>query len=178
MSEEPKSKSTMKQKAAREGKELLILFVYLGFFFCALVTYKTLLLKGYEKVSLDYGFALINALVIAKVILLGDFVKAVHKYESRPLIVSVLYKAFLYGLLVFAFHLVEEVVKELIHHGDIGKAFHEVQIDQLAIRCLIIFCTFLSLFGFRELRRAIGEEEFSNMVLRTSGTAKAAKVDL
>ncbi len=173
MADETEPKKTMKQKAAHEGKELLILFVYLGFFFCALVTYKTLLLKGYENVSLDYGFALINALVIAKVILMGDFVKAVHKYESRPLILSVFYKAFLYGLLVFAFHIVEELVKEFIHHGDIGKAFHEVQLDQTAIRCLIIFCTFLSLFGFRELRRAIGEEEFHNMVLRTSGSAKA-----
>jgi len=45
----------------------------------------------------------------------------------------------------------------------------------LAIRCLIIFCTFLSLFGFRELRRVIGEEEFHHMVLHAGGSAKAAK---
>ena len=173
MADETVPKKTMKQKAAHEGKELLILTVYLGFFFCALVTYKTLLLKGYEKVSLDYGFALINALVIAKVILLGDFVKAVHKYESRPLILSIFYKAFLYGLLVFAFHIIEEIVKELIHHGDIAKAFQEVKLDQTAIRCLIIFGTFLPLFAFRELRRVIGEEEFHHMVLHSGGTAKA-----
>jgi hypothetical protein len=51
------AKKNMKQKAIHEGWELLVLFVYLGFFFCAIVTYRMLLLKGYESVSLDYGFA-------------------------------------------------------------------------------------------------------------------------
>jgi len=175
MADEAAPKKTMKQKAAHEGMELLILFVYLGFFFCALVTYRTLLLKGYESVSLDYGFALLNALIIAKVILIGDFVKAVHKYEAKALVLSVFYKAFIYGIFVFIFHLVEEVIKSLIHHGDVGKAFQEVKLDQLAIRCLIIFCTFLSLFGFRELRRVIGEEEFHHMVLHAGAKRDAAK---
>ena len=173
MADETAPKKTMKQKAAHEGKELLILTVYLGFFLCALTTYKTLLLKGYESTSLDYGFALLNALIIAKVILIGDFVKAVHKYETKALVLSVFYKAFLYGLFVFAFHLVEEVVKELIHRGEIGNAFREVKLDQLAIRCLIIFCTFIPLFSFRELRRTIGEEEFHDLVMRPGATAKA-----
>lgn len=173
MADDTVSKKTMKQKAAHEGKELLILFAYLGFFFCALVSYRVLLLKGYESVSLDYGFALLNALIIAKVILIGDFAKVVHKYESEALVMSVVYKSLVYGAFVFLFHLVEELIKELIHHGDIGKAFHEVKLDQLALRCLIIFCTFLPLFGFRELRRVVGEEEFYAMVLRPGRKAKA-----
>lgn len=173
MADQTAPKKTMKQKAAHEGEELLLLTVYLGFFFCALVTYRSLLLRGYESVSLDYGFALLNALIIAKVILIGDFIKAVHRYESKALVYSIVYKAFVYGLLVFAFHLIEEVIKNLIHHGHIGKAFQEVKLDQAALRCLIIFCTFISLFGFRELRRAIGEEKFRDLVLRSSEKADA-----
>jgi hypothetical protein len=175
MADETVPKKTMKQKAEHEGKELLILTVYLGFFFCALVTYRALLLKGYESVSLDYGFALLNALIIAKVILIGDFIKVVHKYEAKALVLSVFYKALVYGIFVFIFHLIEEIIKALIHHNDISRVFHEVKLDQLAIRCLIIFGTFLPLFAFRELRRVIGEEEFHDMVLRPGGTAKAAK---
>lgn len=173
MADETVPKKTMKQKAAHEGEELLILTVYLGFFFCTLVTYRSLLLRGYDNVSLDYGFALLNALIIAKVILIGDFIKVVHKYESRALVLSVFYKAFVYGLFVFAFHLIEETIKNLIHHGHIGKAFHEVKLDQAALRSLIIFCTFISLFGFRELRRTIGEEKFRDLVLRSSEKADA-----
>ena len=36
MADETAPKKTLKQKAEHEGKELLILTVYLGFFFCAL----------------------------------------------------------------------------------------------------------------------------------------------
>ena len=38
-------KAEMKQKAKHEGKELLLITAYLAFFFCALATYTTLLLK-------------------------------------------------------------------------------------------------------------------------------------
>jgi hypothetical protein len=168
MADTNEPKKTTKQKILHEGYEMLLLTGYLGFFFCALVTYKTLLLKGYESVSLDYGFALLNALIIAKVILIGDFVKVVHKYEGRALVLSVIYKSVVYGVFVFIFHVIEELIKETIHHGDIGKAFHEVKLDQTALRSLIIFCTFLSLFGFRELRRTIGEKEFHAMVFRSN----------
>jgi hypothetical protein len=166
MSQEHKPESTMKQKAIHEGKELLVLFLYLAFFFCALVTYKMLLLKAYEGTTVDYGLALINALVIAKVILIGDFVKAVHKFETKALFLSVLYKAFIYGVLVFAFHVLEEWVKQLIHGGDLAKAIQEVNVDQLAARCLIIVCTFIPLFAFRELRRVLGEEKFHALIFK------------
>ncbi len=57
-------------------------FVYLAFFFCALATYSTLLLKEYEVPYWSYAFALINALVIAKVILIGQAVHIGEKYEA------------------------------------------------------------------------------------------------
>ena len=48
-------------------KDLLAISFYLAFFFCALETYSTMS----RKISisyLNYSFALINALVIAKVV--------------------------------------------------------------------------------------------------------------
>ena len=41
-------KAHMKQKAKHELKELLVIFSYLAFFFCALVTYSMLLLNEYQ----------------------------------------------------------------------------------------------------------------------------------
>ena len=79
-------KSDLKKKAAHEAKELLILFLYLGFFFCALATYSMLLLSEYHVSYLTYGFALINALVVAKVILIGDYAHLGKRYEGRPLL--------------------------------------------------------------------------------------------
>src|ERR1022692_1193111 len=152
-------KSDLKKKAAHEAKELLILFLYLGFFLCALATYSMLLLSEYHVSYLTYGFALINALVVAKVILIGDYVHLGKRYEGRPLFVSAIVKAFLFSLLVFAFHVVEEVIRRLVHGADIATASREMRIDQLLGRALVVFCTFIPLFGFRELRRVMRSEE-------------------
>jgi hypothetical protein len=164
------AKPDLKKKAAHEAKELLILFLYLGFFFCALATYSMLLLSEYHVSYLTYGFALINALVVAKVILIGDYAHLGKKFESRPLFVSAIVKAFLFSLLVFAFHVVEEVIKRLVHGADIATASREMRIDQLLGRALVVFCTFIPLFGFRELRRVMGEEEFRALLFRSRET--------
>jgi hypothetical protein len=62
---------------------------------------------------------------------------------------------------------VEEVVKRLIHNEGFAGALHEVRLDDLLARSLIIFCTFLPLFAFRELQRVMGEEEFRDLFFKT-----------
>src|ERR1035437_8978156 len=117
MSNENSAPKSKKQKAKHELKELVMIFLYLAFFFCALVTYSMLLLNEYHVKYLNYAFALINALVITKVIMIGEYVHVGRRGEDKPLILSALWKAFLFGLLVFGFHVVEEVVKRLIHRS-------------------------------------------------------------
>jgi hypothetical protein len=58
-----------KEKAKHELVEMLVLFLYLAFFFCAMALYDMLLLRDYHVRVLEFGFALINALVITKVII-------------------------------------------------------------------------------------------------------------
>src|SRR5580658_1628542 len=122
---EVKTKSpTLKQKAIHEGQEFLGISLYLAFFFCAVVTYSTVLLGKFHVSYFNYGSALINALVIAKVILIGEYAHLGKRHESRPLALSAFYKAFLFTLLVLAFHVVEEVIKQLVHGDAIASAFY------------------------------------------------------
>jgi len=51
----------------------------------------------------------------------------------------------------------------------------EIHIDDLLGRSLVVFCTFITLFGFREFRRVLGEEKFHAMLL---GSGEAGKSDL
>jgi hypothetical protein len=169
------AKKDRKKKVAHEVRELLTIFLYLAFFFCALVTYSMLLLKEHHVTYLtSYAFAVINALVVAKVILIGDYMHLGKKYEARPLLQSAVVKAFLFSLLVLVFHIVEEVIKRMVHGADIASASRDIRIEELLARILVVFCTFIPLFGFRELRRVIGEEEFNSLVFR-SPEARQAK---
>jgi hypothetical protein len=157
--DESKNKSR-KEKAKHELKELLTIFLYLAFFFCALVTYSMLLLNEYHVKYWNYAFALINALVITKVIMIGEYAKVGKRYEAGALFFSAIWKAFVFSLLVYAFHVVEEIIKRLIHGSDMAAASRDIRFDELAARSIVVFCTFIPLFAFREFRRVMGEKEF------------------
>lgn len=157
----------LKQKAIREFKEALLLTGYLAFFFCALATYSMLLLGRLGISYFAYGTALINALVIAKVILIGEALRAGKKYEGHGLLYSALWKSFVFGCLVFGFRILEEMIKELVHGQHALRAFHELRLDEMMIRTVIIICTFIPLFVFRELRRVMGEDNFWDLVLHS-----------
>jgi hypothetical protein len=167
MNAENPQKATLKQKAAHEFKEIAIVFLYLAFFFCAVATYGMLLLGKFQISYFTYGAALVNALVVTKVILIGEAVHFGRKLEAKPLIYSVFYKAFLFGWLVLAFHILEEMIKQLVHGKDIAGAFHEIRLDDLLARSVVIFCTFIPLFAFRELGRVLGQDKFRTLFFRT-----------
>jgi hypothetical protein len=153
-----------KQKIEHELREMLGLSLYLAFFFCAIETYRMFLLDSYNVSYWDFGFALINALVVTKVIMIGEYAKLGRRFENRNLFISAVWKALIFGLLVFAFHIVEEGIKRLIHGSDLARASREIRIDQFAARSIVVFCTFIPLFAFRELRRVLGEDKFRSLM--------------
>jgi hypothetical protein len=163
----------LKQKIVHELEEVIILTAYLAFFFCALATYSMFLLGQFHISYFAYGTALINALVIAKVILIGEALHAGTRYEGNAaLFYSAIWKAFVFGLLVFAFHLLEEMIKNLVHGKDAIGAFHEIRLEVLLSRAVVIFLTFIPLFVFRELRRVIGEDNFMTLVFHSPAAQK------
>jgi hypothetical protein len=173
MNDESNKKASLKQKAKHEFEQFMIIFLYLAFFFCAVATYSMLLLSQYHVAYYSYAFALINAFVVAKVILIGEYAQLGKKLESKPLLFSAIYKAFLFGLLMFAFHIVEEMVKVLVHGQTMATAFRAIRIDALLARSVVVFCTFVPLFAFRELRRVLGEDDFRSLFFKTGAAAKS-----
>lgn len=173
MSTENPQKTGMKQKVLHEFEDMAVIFLYLAFFFCALATYSMLLLNKFQISYFNYGAALINALVIAKVILLGEMMHLGKKLEAKPLIYSAVYKAFVFGLLVFAFHIIEEVIKHLVHGESVTPLFREARIDDMLSRTVIVFCTFIPLFAFREMHRVLGEQQFRALLFKGRETPKS-----
>jgi FtsH-binding integral membrane protein len=120
MNHENVKRKEIKEKITHELYELMGISLYLAFFFCAVATYRMLLLNEFRVSYFDYGAELINALVVAKVILIGEYAHLGKKHEAKPLLLSAVYKAFLFGLLVFGFHIVEEAIKRLWHGENIA----------------------------------------------------------
>lgn len=173
MKSENSKKQNLKQRAAHELEEFLGISLYLAFFFCAIVTYRMILLGSFQDWLFHYGVAAITALVIAKVILIGEYAHLGKRVEAKPLLLSSISKAFLFSLLVFGFHILEEVIKRLLHGKDVAGAFREMRIDDLLSSSLIIFCTFIPFFAFRELSRVLGEDKFLDLFFRTGSIEKS-----
>lgn len=122
-----------------------------------------LLLRKYDANYLSYTFAIVNALIIAKVILIGEMAHLGRRAESRPLHQTVLYKAILFSLLVLAFHFLEEFIKRIIDHKPFGTVLHEIDYSDLSAKTIVIFCVFIPLFCFTELRRILGADKFHDL---------------
>ena len=161
-----------KEKIKHELKEMLTLSLYLAFFFCAIALYDMLLLRQYNVEYWTIAFALINAVVITKVIMIGEYAKLGKRHENKALLISAVWKAFAFGLLVLAFHVAEELIKRLIHGSDVARAATDIRFEQLAGRSIVVFCVFVPLFAWREFRRVMGEDEFNKLVFRAEGKGK------
>ena len=168
------AKPGMKQKLARELKEMAWIFLYLALFLCALATYSTLLLREFHVSYFVYGTALLNALIMSKIILLGEYFQLGRKHEGKPLIYAAIFKAFQYAILMAVFHVVEEIIKHLVYGHSVRSALHELmagRLTEILARNLVFFCALVPFFAGRELRRVLGDEKFSALFFRSGAAA-------
>jgi hypothetical protein len=163
MNNEKLKEGAFKQKIIHELKTVGWVSLYLALFFCALCTYSMLVLNEFNirNSYFRYGFAIVNALVIAKIILIGEYARLGRGHENKPLIVSALWKAFLFGLLVAAFHILEEAIKRLAFRERIS-----VRVDEMLIRNLVVLSFLIPFFAFWELRRVLGEGKLFDLFFR------------
>lgn len=151
-----------KQRAIAELKAYWLIVLYLWLFLGSFTIYRRLILAEADDPYLHYGIAVIEALVIAKVILIGRLFGFSRHFEERPLIVPVLYKSALFGVLVLLFGVVEHLVKGLLHKESLAaivEGMVAVGGHELLARVLMVIVAFVPFFAFGELGRVIGTEK-------------------
>ncbi len=160
MSSATTEKLPWKKRIAHELVRYWITVAYLTFFLGAFTWYRRLILGEYHITYLHYWVAIIEALVLAKVILIGEALRLGRELEHRPLIFSVLHKAIMFSLFVGIIAILEHTIGGLIHGKGFAAGFHEIiheGKDELLARCLLTFFAFIPFFAFRELERVLGE---------------------
>lgn len=158
--------SGLRQRALEEVRVFSLTALYLWFFLGSFTAYRRLVLAETGVTYLHYGVALIEALVIAKVILVGRMFGFSRRFEEQPLIVPVVYKSVLFGLLVLLFGILEHIIEGLLrsHSGISGlRDLASIGIDELSARVLMIIIAFLPFFAFYEIGRVIGMKNLARM---------------
>jgi hypothetical protein len=155
-------KAGLKQKVIHELREFLAVFLFLAPLFCAFSAYRMLLLDQFKEESFEYGGAFLNALVLSKIILIGEYLRLGKRHENRPLIYSTVYKSFAFTLLVAVFHVLENAIKGFLHGEGMVGAFAALRgrgTGELLARGLVMFCAFLPFFALRETGPGIGRTQ-------------------
>lgn len=177
MNDGDEKKASLKEKIIHEMREMLLIFVYLALFFCSFTTYRMLVSHEFGISYFHYGFALVKALVLAKVILLGQYVRFVRIFDDRPLVFPTLYKVVWFSLFTLAFEVLEHVVGGFLHGKDLEGVYREIIStgrDELLSRTLIVLFAFVPFFAFSETGRMLGEGRLSALFFKRRATAKTA----
>jgi hypothetical protein len=162
--EAPARRAALKEKAVEELKVFWIITLYLALLFGAFMVYRRLILAEFGVPYLHYGFAIIEALIIAKVIMIGDAFKLGRRFEDRPLVFSVAYKSALFAVFVMLFGVLEHVIEGLFHKQDANAILHgmiEIGMYELLARVVMLFMAFIPFFAFWELGRVLGPHKLS-----------------
>ena len=174
MSETTLRMDNAKTRMKHEMEEFAWMFSYLALYLCTLATYSLLLRDQPHAKTFTYGLALFNAFVLTKVIMIGRMARLGIRTESKPLIVSAMTKALLFGMLAMVMHGVEEIVRSVVKAEGAGTMFHGVRIEDVVIRNLVVIAGLIPFFAFFELRRVLGERRFADLFFRTGRAAEAS----
>ena len=167
-------KSTLKQKARQGLKNYLILACYLWVVFALFVLYRSIILSEYRIPFALHGFALVNALVLAKVILVAqEFVG--ECLNDLPLIYTTVFKSVAFAVLLGCLKIIEETLRGLYR----GLSYNEsilVAVGGGTLTGALVFMAILAVvlipfFAFTELGCVLGEEKLRTLLFTPRPTA-------
>lgn len=165
-----RSSSSLKEKAKEELKTFWVIAIYLALMFSAFLTYRRLTLSESGVTYLHYGAGVIEALILAKVILIGQAVGLGRRFEDEPLIVSVLFKSIIFGVFVGVFSVIEHVIEGLVHHETWDAIAHHLFSAgryEILAKTLMMMVTFIPFFAFWETDRVLGEGKLFALFFRS-----------
>lgn len=164
------AKGTLKQRALHEAREFVGIALYLFVVFALFEAYKSVILAEHHIEFAPHGLALINALALAKVMLIAQELHLADRFRDAPLIYPTLLKSFVFAILLACFKIAEEAGLGMIH----GKSFHE-SIAELGGGTLqgiftltaLLFVVLIPFFGFTELQRVFGADRLTGAFFRS-----------
>jgi len=162
MSEESKKHGNVKQKILHETRMFFIYTLFLLLLFGTFNLYERLLLGDFGNNQIRYGYCLIEALILAKIIMLGEAFNLGEKFRHQPLIIPVIHKTLLFSVLVLIFTIIEHYVIGYFNGNTIAQTYHEVTQQKMNImfaKIFIMVIIFGLFFAVLELSRVMGEHK-------------------
>jgi hypothetical protein len=156
-----KTTKKLKERVQHELIEYGFNVIYLTLVFAAYFIHQRLLLASYDITYTHYGVAVIEALVLGKVIMIGSVFRLGRGLEDKPLIYPTIYKSLVFTVFVVVFKVIEHGIRGLWRGEGImgGLAVLTQKGWELVLaNALFVLVAFIPFFAVKELGRVLGEK--------------------
>ena len=155
-----------KQAIYHEVTSFLAIFVYLVLLLGLLVLHEAVVSAKNGIEYHFYGLAIINALILGKIILIADDLHFAEWFIERAPIYSILVKSLAFTILLLIFDIVEEEVVDMIKGKTFGDSFPHVGDGSpraYFYMVIIFFIGLIPFFSYKEIGRVFGERELRSL---------------
>jgi hypothetical protein len=150
------------ERIIHEIKEFVGMAAYLWMLFGLFALHESIVLEQHHINYKFYGFAMVNAIVLAKVMLVAEDLRLGERFQGGPLVYPILYKAFLFSIVFICFDVVEEVLIGIVKGKTLLASMPSIGGGSLggvlSVGAIVAFAL-IPFFAFREIGRVIGERE-------------------
>lgn len=154
-------KHDWKTKLVEELGKLFVIVAYLWVLFVVLQLHRGIILISYG-ISYSYSqgmiFALVNALVLGKFMLIAEALHAGERWRTKTVLYSTLFRSAVFAAILMACHVLEEGIVGAWH----GRSFWGspgMSLIEIFSSGLIAFVVLIPFSAFRELQRVVGKAE-------------------
>lgn len=156
--------SSAKQHVLTSLHRFLIMFAYLLVIMAMFQLHEIVILRQHNIPYTRFGFAVVKALILAKVMLLGDEVKLGTRLKAQSVITRVIGRSVLFTILFIAFDLIEQIVRALFTGRDITISDPGGSMLASLIIATITCVALVPYFTFVELGRLMGTDKLTGLV--------------
>ena len=161
-------KKGLKERAVSELEKYAVITVYLWLLFALFGLYRRQVLLMYGISAWQQGFAIVNALVFGKVILIAQALELGKSLERRILAWIVLGKSLIFAVVLIAFHIGEEAIRAWFEGKPLsdGAADFGGTLPGLLTYAAIFFIALIPFFAFQEVARVLGSSALWKLFFR------------
>ncbi|MGY3535002.1 hypothetical protein [Bradyrhizobium embrapense] len=151
----------IKEKGVAEARKLFWIVLYLWVLLGLFAVHRSIVLNQ-QSLLYHQGFALINALVLAKIMFVAEAFNVAEDMKHRPLIYPIVYKSAVYAVILMSFHVVEDTLVGLWRGKALGESIAALgggRPEEMLVVTLIMFVVLMPFFALREVGRDIGDDK-------------------
>jgi len=159
----PLERATLKERALEELKAFFYIALYFWVLSLVFELTQTMTLRSTGMSIISHGFAIVNALVLAKVALLTETFYGKRRTRNLRLVYQVLAHSLILAATLIFFSLLEEGIKAVLHGEGFGAHFDGAHVTFILAKGAVFFVALIPFCAFQELARLFGTRELTDV---------------